>query len=502
MSKIVLNGSNLTTEILNDIVYNSVEIEIDKNTMKRLEDARQLVFDLVDADFPIYGFNVGVGWNKDKKVFKEFFQQYNENLIKSHCIGVPPYASIADARSAMLARLNTMLVGCTGVGVDIPVGIMKMLNAGITPLIPERGSVGQGDIGLLSHIGLALIGEGEVYYNNEVRKSSEVFEELGMQPVVLGPKDGLAIVSSNAFAAGIASLAIEEVNEFLEMANLVFSLSLEGFNGSPAPLDGRVHELRRYSGQKEVAAQVRKYIEGSFVYTFDPDKMVHDPLCYRNYAYIHGAVQEMIEYTTERLNTQLNVTEDNPCVLLEEKTIIPAANFEPLNWLLGIESIAISLSHVSQAMCNRIVKMANPEFTKLPRFLSPDVTVLGFATLQKAFTALDVEIRNLCMPSSMDTLSLAGDMEDRSTNGPYVIQKLRKITDNLKYILAFELYHAAQAMDYRKGRTMGKATKELFDLVRLEVPFYDKDRNITADIETIYKLINSDKILNITKKYK
>lgn len=499
MEKLVLTGNNLTLEEVVQVAKNFVPVEISSETKERLTAGRQLVFDLVDADFPIYGFNVGVGWNKDRKVFKEFFAQYNANLIRSHSIGVPPYASIEDTRAVMLARLGTMLVGCTGVAPEIPEMYVQMLNKGIHPLIPERGSVGEGDIGLLSHIGLAIIGEGEVIYNGKQMPSTEAFERAGLNPLTLGPKDGLAIVSSNAMGAGQGTMVLNEVEDLLKMADIIYALSLEGVNGSIAPLDERVQRLRRYSGQQKVAKTVLSYLNNSYLHMPDRGKAVHDPLCYRDYSQIHGAVWELLEYTKQRLETQLNTTEDNPCLLLEERTIVPSSNFEPLNWVLPLESLGIALAHVSKMACYRILKLSNPDFTGLPRFLSPATEVLGFATVQKTFTALDAEIRQLCNPCSMDTFSLAGEMEDKSCNTPHVVQKLRKITDNLRYIFALEMIHAAQAVDYRKGKSTGIRTSRLHEAIRERISFYDKDRNITKDILAMYDLITGGKILDFTK---
>ena len=499
MEKLVLTGNNLTIEEVVQVAKNFAPVEISSEAKERLIAGRQLVFDLVDADFPIYGFNVGVGWNKDRKVFKEFFAQYNANLIRSHSIGVPPYASIEDTRAVMLARLGTMLVGCTGVAPEIPEMYAEMLNKGIHPLIPERGSVGEGDIGLLSHIGLAIIGEGEVIYNGKQMPSTEAFERAGLKPLTLGPKDGLAIVSSNAMGAGQAAIVLKEVENLLKMADVIYALSLEGVNGSIAPLDERIQRLRRYTGQQEIAKNVLGYLQGSYLFGTDRGKAVHDPLCFRDYSQVHGAVREMLEYAKERLEIQLNTTEDNPCLLLEERTIVPSANFEPLNWVLPIESLSIAMSHVSRMSCYRILKLSDPTFTNLPRFLSPAVDVLGFATVQKTFSALDAEIRHLCNTSSMDSFSLAGDMEDRGCNTTYVVQNLRKITDNLRYIFALEMIHAAQAIDYRKGKSMGIRTSRLHEAIRERISFYDKDRNITKDILAMYDLITGGKILDFTK---
>ncbi len=496
----ILDGKTLTPRQIAYITKNNVNLSICKNAEKSLEKGRKLVFDLVDADFPIYGFNVGVGWNKDKKVFKEFFQQYNENLIFSHCIGIGPYSSEEVARAVMIARINTMLVGCTGVAVEIPQMMVDMLNKNVIPLIPSRGSVGQADIGLLSHIGLAMIGEGDVLFNGVKTPAKQALDEAGIKPIILGPKDGLAIVSSNAYSAGTASLAICELEELLTIMDIIYAASLEAFDGSVAPLNKKVQELRQYKGQAKVAKNVRTLLKDSYLNEFDKNK-VHDPLSYRNYSQIHGAVIEILNYTKARLEIQLNTTEDNPCLILEDKTIIASANFDPINWVLGLESLSIALSHISKAACYRTIKLSNPNFTNLPRFLSPRVEVLGFATVQKTFTALDAEIKHLCTPSSMDTFSLAGDMEDKSTNGAYIVGNLRKIIDNLRYIFALELYHATQALKYRKEKKLSNATIKLYSLVRENISFYDKDRNITNDIETVYNLIQNGHIYHITKKH-
>lgn len=500
MKTVVLTGHNLTIAELINIVRDGVEVEIAPEAKKRLEDARQLVFDLVDADYPIYGFNVGVGWNKDRKVFKEFFQKYNNNLIRSHCVGVPPYASEEETRAIILARLNTMLTGCTGLSPDIPQMYAAMLNARIHPLIPERGSVGEGDIGLLSHIGLAIIGEGRVRYQGETLSSAEALERAKLKPVTLGPKDGLAIVSSNAVGAGQAALALHELEEFLDIADLIYAASLEGLDGNTAPLDDRNHALRRYTGQRDVAKRISVFLEGSFVYDPNPEKPLQDPLCYRDFPQMHGAVREMLAYAKERLEIQLNTTDDNPCLLLEDRCISPSANFDPLNWVLGVQALSAGLSHVSKASCLRMIKLGNPVFTRLSRFLSPSDDLICFGTIQKTPVALDAEIRQLCMPCSMDGMPISGDMEDLSTNSPRVVQSLRKIIDNLRYIFAIELMHAAQAVDLRKVERLGRGTKPLFSRLRTRVPFYETDRNLTTDIINMHNMFLDGSLIELAQQ--
>ncbi len=492
---ITLTGKDLTIEMLIEIARNNEKVEISEEAKERLVQGRKLVFDLVDSDVPIYGFNVGVGWNKDKKVFKEFFQEYNNNLIRSHCISVKPYSSEEVVRAAIVARLNTLLVGCTGLSPEIAQMYVNMLNMGIHPMVPERGSVGEADIGCLSHIGLAMIGEGRVLYKGEEVDAVYAFEKEGLKPLILGPKDGLAIVSSNALGAGEGAICLKEIEEIMEIADIVYSLSLEGLNGNTSPLNPKTHRVRPFKGQSTVAKRISHFIEGSYIYDFDSEKPVQDPLSYRDVTQVHGAVLDGLEYTKELLSIQLNSSDDNPCLILEDKEIMSCANFEPLTWVLGFEMLGIALSHVSKSSCLRTIKIVNPAFTKLNRFLSPKVETICYGTIQKTFTILDTEIRNLINPSSVDGFALAGDIEDRTTNSPYVVQKIRKIVDNLRYVLAIELIHACQAMDFREGKNFGKITKQVHNEVRKYIPFYDKDRNLSIDIEKTYELIKGRTLL-------
>jgi histidine ammonia-lyase len=500
VEKIILNGHDLTLEQMDMVVNHGAFIEISAEAKQRLLDTRQLVFDLVDSDVPIYGFNTGVGWNKDKKVFKEFFHQYNENLIKSHCCSVGKPASLPETRAAMLARLNCLLVGCTGLSPEIPQMYADMLNRSIHPVIPERGSVGEADIVCLSHIGLAMIGEGEVAYKDKVVNAKEAFKAEGLECVVLGPKDGLAIVSSNSFAAGQAALVLIDIREMIEKGELIYAMSLEALNGNTSPLDPETSKVRPYKGLVDSSANIRKQIEGSYIYNPDPDKPVQDPLSFRNAPHVFGALRDAVDFAEKQLLVQLNSSDDNPCLSLEQKSIMSCANFEPLPWVQAFEMLAVSIAHVSKSSCMRIIKIGSPEFTKLNRFLSVRPETICFGTVQKIFANLHAEICNMCNPVSFEGMPLAGDIEDVQTNAPLVAQKLRRIVDNLKYIYGLEIMHYAQAMDLRTDKCFGVFTKTARDELRKKLDFYDYDRNVTKDVNAAYEFVKSDILLDITKK--
>ncbi len=495
MDTVNLNGRDLTIEQVVKVAREGHKVEITPEAMDTLRASRQLVFDLVDSNVPVYGFNTGVGWNKDKRVFKEFFQEYNRNLIYSHCLGVDPVAAEDEVRAIMLARLNTLLVGATGIQPEIAVMYKDMLNAGVQPVIPERGSVGEADITCLSHIGLAMLGEGEAFYNGEKVTAAEALERAGLKPVVLGPKDGLAIVSSNALSAGEGALVINDIKELLDISDIIYALSLEGLNGNVSPLDIRTHRIRPYPGQAYSAERITEYLEGSYIWEPDWKKPVQDPLSFRGSAHVHGAVRDAVGYVEGLLAVQLNSSDDNPCIIMDDKKIISCSNFEVTNWSLGFEMLGLALSQLSKVSCHRMIKLGNPAFTKLSRFLSPADNVLAFATIQKTYTSLDTEIRHLSNPAISDFFSLAGDMEDHANNAPYIVQKTRKIVDNMFIILGIEAMHAAQAVDLRNDIHMGKGTKAAYNSIRAAVPFYDKDRNLSLDIKKAYDVLRSGKLL-------
>ncbi|WP_010258571.1 HAL/PAL/TAL family ammonia-lyase [Treponema primitia] len=500
----ILNGNDLDLKTLRAIAVEGEQVAISSDGEARLQDSRKLVYELVEQDVPVYGFNTGVGWNKDRHIASEYFKLYNENLIHSHTLGVREEASEPEVRAAMAIRLNCLLRGNTGIQPEIAHRYAEFLNQKIHPVVPERGSVGEGDISILSHIGLAMIGEGDVYYQGQRMSAVEAHKRAGLKFVELGPKDGLAIVSCNAFGMGEGALTLIDLTDLVDQADLIYAVSLEGLNGNTSPLDPKIHEARRLPGQTLSAALVSRFLKGSYIYEADPDKSVQDPISFRSGAYVHGSLRDALEYVTKFALIQMNSTDDNPCLLLDERRIISCSNFECTTIAVGFEMLGITLSHVSRMSCYRMTKLGTPAFTRLPRFLTPDEThVHAFGALQKTYTLLDTEIRHLSNPSTVDYQAVAGDIEDHANNLPHVAQRIRRITDNLKYILGMEMMHAAQAITLRKQQNpklrLGAATEAAYEEYRRSVPWYDRDRNLSTDIEASYQLVKSRRMLEAAK---
>lgn len=484
METLLLNGMGLTIEKLVEVARGGRQVEITPEAMDAVKRSWELLYRVATTgEQKVYGMNTGVGVNKDREISPRYYSEYNRNMLLAHCDGVEPFATEEQVRAIMLTRLNNVLLGRTGMHPDIVCLFRDFLNRGIHPLMPLRGSVGEGDITNMSLIGLAMIGEWDVMYHGERMTSAEAMRREGLSPAELGPKDGLSLVSTNAVGAGLAALLIDEMENLLDTADLAYAMTMEGFKGNVSTLDPAPYDERPYAGQKRSMELSRAFLEGSYLWQPNVTGALQDPLSIRCAAQVHGAVRDALAYARELLEIHLNSSDDNPCILFEEDRIVPCGNFEPLNWVLAFEMLDIALCHLSKTATSRTLRMGSPRFTGLARFLTPtDARVHAFGTIQKVFCALDSENRHLSNPVSADYSSLSEDMEDRGNNTPYVMMKTAKMIDNLYYILAIEMIHAAQAIDLRKPTSLGKGTGAAREALRERVPFLDTDRNLSLDV--------------------
>lgn len=502
MESLNLNGSDLTVKQLVEVSRYNRPVVITPEALGKVNSSWELLHSAATGGGQkVYGMNTGVGANKDREISQRYYAEYNRNMLLAHCDGVKPYASEAEVRATMLVRLNNVLVGRTGMNPALVHLFKEFLNRGIHPMMPLRGSVGEADITNMSLIGLAMIGEGKVTYRGEVIEASEALKKEGLEPALLGPKDGLSLVSSNALGAALAALLISDMEKLIDIADLAYCMTMEGFKGNTSTLDPAPYDYRPYEGQRKSMEHARALLEDSYLWLPDVAEALQDPLSIRCSCQVHGAIRDSISYAKGLLEIHLNSSDDNPCILFEEGRIVHCANFEPLNWVLAFEMLGIGLSHLSKTSAHRTLRMGSPRFTGLARFLTPvDAKVHAFGTIQKTVCSLDSEVRHLSNPVSADYHSLSEDMEDRGNNTPYVMMKTSKMVDNLFYILGLEIIHAAQAIDLRKAKKLGKGTSVALRTLREEIPFLDTDRNLSIDVEKTYRLLTSGVLLEKTQK--
>ncbi|PSM51793.1 aromatic amino acid lyase [Campylobacter blaseri] len=519
---IVLNGNDILPK---DIVSisNGAKVDIDQNALKRVEKSHSVLINAAKDGQKIYGLTVGVGLNKDRNFVdakgnldEEVIKAstaFNIGLIHAHCGGAYDDLPIKTARAVLATRLNNLLFGGAGVQSDVVKLYKDFLNNDIIPVIPSKGSMGEADITILGHVGLAMLGEGYVYYKGEKMQASEALKKAGLKKLVPFGKDSLSILSSNAYSAAMGALAIEDLKQALYVTKLVYALSLEGFNGNVAPFLKESSSLRPFSKYLATTKELRSILKDSYLWDKDDTRALQDPLSYRDSAYYFAALSSTIEELDSLMKIQLNSSDDNPGISLQNNketdkyqetklytkdgAVVPTSNFEPILWVVEFEKASIVLAHNSKASANRTIKLSNDHFTNLSRFLGTDKTVHAFGAMQKPFVSLAGENEYLANPISLNYTPVAGEIEDMATNAPAVVQKLQKQIDNYYYILGMELMHAAQAIDLRKQKNpnlkLSAQTQKLYDEYRKVVKFMDIDRPLTDDFRNQAKFLREYK---------
>ena len=521
-ASITLDGENLTSK---DIAYisNGAKVDISKKAMQKVKKAHEILLSAAKDGQKIYGLTVGVGLNKDRSFVDakgnldaeviEASTKFNIGLIHAHCGGVGEDMPLKTARAVLATRLNNMLFAGAGVQEEVISLYKEFLNQDIIPVMPSVGSMGEADITILGHVGLAMLGEGEVYYKGEKMAAAQALKKAGLKPLSPFGKDSLSILSSNAYSAALASLALEDLKHADKMSKLVFALSLEALNGNVAPFSSEAASLRPFPQFEATAKQIREILKDSYLWDKDDTRALQDPLSYRDASYFFAAMSSSIQSLEGLMKIQLNSSDDNPGIFIGEQpagakfqesklftkggAVVPTSNFEPLLWVIEFEKASIVLAHNSKASSLRTIKLSDDNFTHLSRFLGTDKTVHAFGAMQKPFVALAGENEFLANPASLDYVPVAGNIEDVATNAPFVMQKFSKQIENFYSILGMELIHAAQAIDLRMQQNpnlkLSAQTKKLYDEYRKVVKFMDTDRPLTDDFR------NSAKFL---KKYK
>jgi histidine ammonia-lyase len=522
---VLVLGRELHIEDVVHVARNRQRVTAAPEALERVRRSHELLYAAVDAGHVIYGMNRGVGLNKDRVIFeggaeaaRDASERFNLNVLHSHSAGFGPALPEDVVRAAMLIRAHTMLLGRSGVQEDVVKMLMAMLNLGIHPVVPSGGSVGEADITILPHLGLAMVGEGDVVFEGKRRPAREALAAAGLSPLRLSGKDALAILSSNAYSAGLGALVAYDVRRTLRGSDLVFSLSLEGLNGNLAPFLEITQSLRPFRGQSISAGRIRSFLEGSYLESQDSERPLQDPLSFRTVSQVHGAAVETLDHLWDQLEVQINASDDNPAIVPDVSSdrdalaqslgyvvnkgkasamsgmVLPTANFEPIVWVLSFEALGLSLSHVANSSCFRMIDLGTPELTKLSRFLAPDASTIALSTMQKTYTALCAEIRSLSNPVSADFFAVAGGMEDHATNAPLVVKRVADIENDLRFILGMELMHGAQAIDLRKRKAtelpLGRGSGMIYAAYRSQVPFLDRDRELTTAIQTSYDFVS------------
>lgn len=524
---VVLDGSQLTLEQAWLVAQGQAQVEIAPKAMDELGKAHQLVMAAARAGVPVYGLTVGVGLNKDKSLFNangelsqevlDASREFNYNALRAHSAGVGPMMKPELVRLSMVIRLNTLLTGQSGAQPEVAKLYQAFLNQNVIPVIPSRGSMGEADITLASHVGAVMVGEWKVLVDGKEVPAAQVLKQKGIKPLVPEGKDALAILSNNSVAMAYAVEAAIKTEQLLRVSPTVFALSLEGLNGNVAPVLPQSIQVRPFPELEKTAAQIRQALDGSYLWQLNEKRPLQDPLSFRTTVYTLAEAWRALDDLKAQLLIQINSSDDNPATILNASAdysqspqveryfiknddvagaIIPTANFEPLPVTLALQRTTLALAHVSHNSVQRTLHLSDDHFTGLSRFLSaPGNPGHAFGAIQKPFVSLHAENIDLANPVSLHGVPVAGNIEDTLTNTPQAAMRLTQVVENLNTIYALELLHSSQAIDLRlmedKGLALGKQSKKLYQAYRQIVPFVDKDRIFTDDIANSTQLLKT-----------
>ncbi len=487
-----LDGYSLNLELAKRIAHGAT-VRIAGGSKSRVEKSRKLVEQIAASDTPSYGINTGFGFFATKVIAKQRRRELQRNIITSHAGGFGAMLSIPETRLALALRLNLLLKGFSGARYKLCQAVFDLLRKGIYPQVPEYGSVGaSGDLIPLSHLGLAIIGEGSVIYRGKVTSAKRALKLSGLKPLELAEKEGLSFVNGTEIMQSVGGLALAKAMQISRLANKITALSLEALEGHLTALDQRIHKARGQTGQIQCAQEILAELRGSSLQTLKRShSRVQDPYSLRCAPQIHGASRDALNYSLAVVERELNAVTDNPLVIVETGKILSGGNFhgEPLAMAFDVAAIACAeLGNVSE---RRLELMCNPNMSGLPAFLTPDPGVnSGYMVLQYLAASLVNENKLLANPAVTDSIPGNVGIEDLVSMGMTSARKLRKIVENLQAILACELLAACQAIDLRPKRKLGQGTGKVYRTLRSKLKTLGQDRIVAKDIEIAFGLLS------------
>jgi histidine ammonia-lyase len=411
-------------------------------------------------------------------------------VVLGRMVGVGPDAAPEQVRAVMLARLAGFAVGQSGVSPGIVTAYIALFNAGVVPVMPLIGSVGEADLAPLAHIAGVLAGAGEAIFQGERLAGPEALVRATIPAPRFGIKDGLALVSSNAAAVGLGALVLADAENLFAASMAAIVLSFEGYRANLAPLHPRAASLRPAPGQAEVAAALLGALEGGTLGKPEAARKLQDPLSFRCVAPVLGAALHALRGAMAAVTLELNASDDNPAILAEEGLIQPNANFDPTHLVLAFETLGLALARVAVAQGWRILHLMSAESSGLPRFLcATQDGSSGFAPVQKTVSSLMAEIGQQAMPMPALILPAADGMEDYGTMAVPTMRRIASMLAHMRLLCAIELLVAAQACDLREGLGLGAEGQTILGLIRQAAPMLREDRPIAPDIQALDGLI-------------
>ena len=499
METIALGMDGMTLDGLVGVARQGAHVALTPGAEERIRRAWQLVTRWVDEERTVYGVTTGFGALSDVTISKNDTRQLQLNILKSHAVGVGNPLAPDLVRAMMALRLKDFARGNAGVRMETVAALIRLLNAGVIPVVPEKGSVGaSGDLVPLAHMGLVLIGEGEVFLNGNRVSGREALEACGLAPLNLEAGEGLALINGTQAMTAIGGLAVYDAARLARHTDLAAAMSLEVLMGSKTEFDPRIHQMRPHPGQAIAAENMDRIIRNSEIISSHRDcKRVQDAYTLRCSPQVHGASRDAIDYALKVLETEMNASTGNPLIHPDSGDFLLGGNFHGQPVAMAMDFMCMAVAELANISERRIERLVNPKLSGLPAFLVKDGGLnSGFMIAQYVAAALVSENKVMSHPAVVDSIPTSANKEDHVSMGTISARKCREVVQNAENVIAIELMCAAQALDLFTNMQPGAGTQAAYGVIRKVVPHLEKDRILSEDVKRIVQLIRSGAIMD------
>ncbi|WP_108880589.1 thioesterase, FlK family [Anderseniella sp. Alg231-50] len=481
-----LTGRGLKISDVEAVAVDGRRVEIADECRERMADGRAIVERYFADNTPAYGLNTGLGVRATDMLSVEEAAEFSAKMVRGRAQAIGQPLPVPAVRAAMLVRLNTVLSGAAGASLAVADALRDALNSGVTPVMPATGSIGAGDLVIMAAVPHALMGEGDAFFDGGRMPGSDALKKAGLEPLMLGPKDGLVLCNNQAHSASLACLAALSARAALDAANISAALVMEGFRANVSPLSSAAAGIRPQAGQVETAKAFRDLLEGSALMQDGAARRLQDPISLRSVIQTHGAVHAALDVLEAALDVEINHAPDNPAVLVGENRIVSTGNYHT-PWLSqALDVTARSLAVLANDAVARIHRLCTPEMSGLAPLLSSAATDrAGFGPLLKPVEAVRANIIHLANPVPVIPSFNAGGVEDAATFTPLAASKLMQLCEQLSYLLAYELLAGAQALDLAGPAGVAPRIATAHEQVRALSGFLDDDRPIGREVEAV-----------------
>ena len=490
-----LDGRPLTFEEVEAVARTGTNVELADEARGNIRKARQIIDAVASGEEPYYGVNTGFGSMSRYRIGPDEIRDLQRNLLRSHAAGVGEPLPEDIVRAMLLILGASLCRGNSGVRVELVQKIIDLLNHGITPLVPARGSVGaSGDLAPLAHAALVLIGEGEAIVEGKRMSGADALSAVGLTPITLEAKEGLALINGTHLMCASGTLTLGDVERMLDAALAAAAIAVDACRGSDEPFDMRLHDARNQPGQKRVAERIKKQLKGSQILPAhkEDDPRVQDPYCLRASPQVLGAAWDAIEYVRSVFTSELGAVTDNPLVFPDSGDILSGGNFHGMPLAIALDTLAIAISHIAGIAERRIFWLLKATDSENPvnLYLSPQPGLhSGLMMTQYTAAALCNEIQTLATPASVANISTSAGIEDYNSMGATSAQQARQSIELATNVIAIELLVMAEAMEYQRPLKSGAGVEATYKVVRSVVLRLTEDRPPAPDIAAIARLI-------------